>query len=253
MSKKQALFNICFVIGVVGLAIPLVQRAMVIARANGTPTPYTVTLKQTVRDAQGKLLTHETSTINAVRGDGSRSITNSESRSTGTDISRSVHLASGNIVDVGDQFLIRTTWHRPTPNIADWHRDPSRNCSAAMSGKPIRSRKTETVVGEEYLGNIRTVKITHDNNAEWFAIDVGCAMVKASYDFGNGGINEHVLISLTAGEPAQALFSTEGREVGPAEFQNIRRKTLAINCSAACVSEDQGDNDRYLLAMKAQP
>ena len=246
MTKKQNALNACFLFAIVALSIPLIRRMTLIVRANGI-SPYTVTLKLTVHDAQGKQLTPEVITTTAVRSDGSRSITSLQSRATVVDATRYVHMASGGLVTIGDLMKIKTSWNRPTPDITDWYRDPSRNCAVTLSGKRVRTSRLETFSGEEYLGNIRTAKITHDSNAEWFAIQAGCAMVKARYDFGERGINEQNFVSLTVGQPLANLFDTNGlREVGPAEFQNLRRNVLAIPCSVECEAADQKDNERYL-------
>ncbi len=89
--------------------------------------------------------------------------------------------------------------------ITQWHRDPSSNCTLSLAGKPIRTRVVESYSGDEVVGGFRSAKIVHGNNVEWFALDIGCALVQAKYYFGNS-VNTHNLISLIPGEPDRTLF-----------------------------------------------
>lgn len=246
MTTKQIIKNSLFVSTMVVLVGSLLFRLGYTVRARSGPIPYTVKLKSTVLDSEGKLLPADVTMTVAVRSDGSRSVVHSQVRPTGPEVTRNIHFSSGDLITVGDLWDIKTSWRRPRPDITKWHRDPGMKCTVSLAGKPIR-RNMESFDGEEMLGNIRTIKLTNGKNSEWFAVDHGCAMVRARYDFGDS-VNEQVLVSLIPGDPDPALFHAPEtfKEVGPADFNEVRRKKLTLPCNSDCAAGDRTDNQRYL-------
>ena len=246
MKVKKFIMNLCFFGVVVVLVGSLTIKWGFTARANSAPTPYTVKLKQTVRKSDGTLAPIDVTMTVAVRRDGTRSVVHSQQRPGGPEVTRDVHLASGGHITVGDLWDIKTTWVRPRPDISEWYRDPAKACAVSLAGTPIR-RTSETVVGEEMIAGVRTVKITNRNNAEWFALDCGCALVWSRYDFGTS-INEQSLISLTPGDPDATLFHVPDtfKVVGPADYMELKRHRLGLSCNEQCAEGDRSLNKRYL-------
>lgn len=115
-----------------------------------------------------------------------------------------VEYAAGGRVAVGDLWDIKTTWKsRTKPIAANWHRDPRQNCMRSLSGAPFAA--AESFLGEQMVHGNRAAAIQRGNATEWFALDQGCALLRAKHDFGDS-ISEQELIGFTPGEPDATLF-----------------------------------------------
>jgi hypothetical protein len=89
-------------------------------------------------------------------------------------------------------------------------------------------------------------------NEEWFALDVGCAVVYSRTDF-SSSISEQRLISIAAGEPDAALFSVPSsfREVAPSEFSAVVRERFSYPCDSGCLQSESVGDESYRLARAA--
>lgn len=143
----------------------------------------------------GALIAH------AVRSDGSNLV-----QLKGSNTARRINFASGAMVQTDDAAAKKSTTMAEQPlNAAAWHRDPQTSCVDRMDGRPWTSQPVS--VSQETVAGYRTAKIVVKNDTRWLALDYGCALVKSITDLGARGRSETVLVSLTPGEPAAALFA----------------------------------------------
>lgn len=192
----------------------------------GGPIPYIVILHETIfRPDRSSMRSVELT--QAIRSDGSfawRSVyekgddENEVVPQEKIHKERNIRFASGIQVLINELTNTKSTVVNKD-NPARWQRDPNSKCINSFAGTPMVSSPTEVISGEEAVAGYRAVKIKNNNITWWFALDVGCAMVKASYDWGKQGSGEKNLSALIPGEPEAALFDVPAdiREAPPSE------------------------------------
>lgn len=186
-------------------------------------------------DNTGKRVDPKAALTVAVRSDGARSIVHTQNHQAGEEVSRTVHYVSGEQVEAGDLWEIKTTWKaKAKPIIAKWHRSPKNNCLTNLLGERFTSA-TETFVAEETIDGHRAARISRGSATEWYALDAGCAPLKNRHDFGNS-VSEQQLIALIPGEPDPALFYAPAsfKEVSPSGFSKVMMERLQLPCPERC-------------------
>jgi hypothetical protein len=173
--------------------------------------PYTVVLEEFALQRDGSA-DPSLKLIQAIRGDGSRAWETTNTNPANPPSSeRILDFSSGKkmyIFKMPDQQL-KTTTFDPARNLAThWLRDPGSNC--LISGFP-----DEKPDGEEVIAGYRAVKLTSGPTTQWFALDYGCALIKARAEWPDGQMSEKRLIALIPGEPAPSMFDD------PAGFQEV--------------------------------
>jgi hypothetical protein len=154
-SNRRTIFRWAFVLVVISLAAlagRLIQSRIKAREVRpGTPIPYTVTLRETIRGHDGRVTVGPESTW-AIRTDGSRAIRIVEKGS-----QRILNFASGLEVNINELTNTRTSMMKKSllPSTT-WQRDPSSKCINSFAAKPMTST-TETFVSEETAG-YRTAK-----------------------------------------------------------------------------------------------
>lgn len=203
----------------------------------GESIPYTVLLRETVHDPNGSVA-EAVDTLRAVRSDGSVVVRYAHKKGNMTS-ERIVQFATGVKVTVNEQANAKSTTKEERANPASWQRDPKSKCINSFAGVPMTSQ-SEVISGEEMSDGYRTVKITANNITSWFALEYGCAMVKARADWGVQGFSMHNLVALTPGEPDPALFHVpeQAKEMSPSERMKNAVKDGSIRlekCGQRCV------------------
>ncbi len=203
----------------------------------GGPIPYTTTLRETVYSPDGTASVAMDETF-AVRSDGSYVDILKHKKQIGTklvdsDSGRTIHFASGIKVEINDFTGVKSTTVSKV-NLAKFQRDPSSKCINSFDGTP--QIPPQVINGEEVVAGYRAVKITSNNWTWWFALNHGCAMVKARIDWGSQGYSEKNLVELVPGEPAAALFDVPGddKEMAPSERALGRGKDPSSCGSPRC-------------------
>jgi hypothetical protein len=215
-SNKRTIFRWAFVlvvISLVALAGRLIQSRIKAREVRpGTPIPYTVTLRETIRGPDGKVTVGPESTW-AIRTDGSRAIRIVEKSS-----QRILNFASGIEVNINELTNTKSSIMKRDWNPAILQRDPTSKCIRSLAGSPMTSMP-EIFDGEQIVAGYRTAKIVRNGVTEWFALDYGCALVKDRWGFETGETSEKELVALTGGEPNPALFEVPANaaEVPPSE------------------------------------
>jgi hypothetical protein len=187
--------------------LPTLKAALLPAKV----VPYTVVLEEFALQRDGSALP-SFRLIQAIRGDGSRaSETTNTNPADPPSSERILDFSSGKkmyIFKMPDQQL-KTTTFEPGRNLLAWGlRDPGNDC--LVSGFP------EKPDGEEFIEGYRTVKLTSEGYiTQWFALDYGCALIKARAEWPDGQISEKRLVALIPGEPAPSMFDD------PAGFQEV--------------------------------
>jgi hypothetical protein len=159
----------------------------------------------------------------AIRSDGSFVVLSAYEKSDGEPLGmekreRTIRFASGIKVAINELTGTKST-ETYKFNPARWQRDPNSKCFNAFDGTAKVSSPPAVISGEETIAGYRTVKIIRENATWWFALDVGCAMVKERMDWGGQGSSEKNLVTITHGEPEAALFDVSAniREAPPSE------------------------------------
>jgi len=215
-SNRRIIFRGAFALVAISLAVlggRLIQsRSKAREVRLGAPIPYTVTLRETIRGAGGRVTAGPESTW-AIRTDGSRAIRIVEKGS-----QRILNFASGLEVNINELTNTKTSIMKPDWSPAVLQRDPTSKCIRSLAGSAMISM-TEIFDGEETIAGYRTARIVRGGVTEWFALDYGCALVKDRWGFETGEMSEKELVALTGGEPNPALFEVpaNAREVPPSE------------------------------------
>jgi len=234
-------------VGLVALFVSRFLRSQFSAGASSAPTGYTVTLRQLVHGKSGDDVIPNAFTTIAVRRDGSRAMVFDRRHANGSnEQTRNLELSTGGRFTIGDLWNVKTSWKRPAVNTSSWHRDPSRQCTVSLAGTPIRS-SSETAVGMEIVEGYRTMKIASGTgNFEWFALDHGCALLRARYNFSDS-VNEQQLVSFQPGEPDSRFFELAPtlKEVPPSEFMRTAAERTGRACDGGCLLSAENDDRKY--------
>lgn len=210
-------------------------------------TPYTVKIRHAVvNQAKGTRSEPGATMTIAVRSDGSRAIVNTTRYAGGYDVSRVVEHASGGRVELGDMWDIKTSWKsREKPTLAKWYRDPKQNCLLSLAGERFTST-TESFLGETSVSGYRASMIQRGGSTEWFALDTGCALLKARHDFG-GSVNEQELVALIPGDPEPSLFHVPAsfHEVPPSVYLKTLLERLNLPCPERCLKRASERDKHY--------
>lgn len=169
----------------------------------GWPIPYTVRLVESVHAPNSEVNIAQEITY-AIRSDGSF-LQRFAHMKNGSSKERSVRFASGVVVALNELTLTKSTTSDNSINPAQWQRDPGAKCLNTFAGTPATSGP-EILSGEDIVKGYKTVKVTSGAVSTWYALDCGCAVVKAVADWGDKGFSQYDLIELIPGEPAASLF-----------------------------------------------
>lgn len=207
-------------------------------------TPYTVVLKEVVRDVSGE----RTASIvtRAIRSDGSFAVQIEHPGEAKRRTERTVWLAKGTKAMLRDELRTKSTWEKQDLRMTYWQRDSRSRCLTSLAGS--QSPK-ETFLGEEYINGFRAARIAPDEvSVFWYALDFGCALIKHRVDFGAGGVSEMTAFSLTAGPPNSALFEI------PPHYQEVSPSTLVLTAKdlneTTCRDNLKRLDDNYFSARK---
>jgi hypothetical protein len=214
----------------VRLAIPKVwAQSVAVVPNGGTAVPYTVVLTETVTNAAGQRRAAPTQTF-AVRSDGATVL------KLGDGESRHIRFTSGIQVEVSDVLRVKSTTYRVIRE--SWLLDPSENCTKSLTGTvPAIAKGTTTI--EEVAGH-RTVKIVSGSTTRWFALDHACALIRRTNNYMSQGSSQLELVSLTPGEPDDALFQI------PADYQEGAPSAFVAAPSADCDAACRESQKRHL-------
>jgi hypothetical protein len=153
------------------------------------PIPYTTILRETVHSPDGTTTVAADETF-AVRSDGSFAKRLAHKKQIGgklvdSDSERTIYLASGIEIQVNDLANTKST-EASKVNLAKFQRDPSSKCINTFDGNPP-TPTPEVIIGEETVAGYRAVIITSTKASNWkwwYALDCGCAEIKARIDWG---------------------------------------------------------------------
>jgi hypothetical protein len=178
-------------------AILIVQSGrMIIAKARAQSAvivPHTVVLDEVISGKDGHQHLGPRQTW-ALRGDGSTVVLLGKSRI--------IHFSSGVRVVTNDVLRRKSSIRVPT--LLSPVLDPNQQCARTITGQD--AVKNYTVMGEQTVDSFRAVHIITGATNSWHALDLGCARVKQTVDFGGGGASELRLVVLVPGEPEASLF-----------------------------------------------
>jgi hypothetical protein len=213
--RRTTWLRIVFCTAVIALTANLVRLLMgplgSIAHATVvTPVPYTVVLKESVMDKDGKTTGIYVQTY-ALRADGSTMFKTSGpvgQRNEGT--LRLIDLATKLHIEVRDLWDLKSTRTNPE---ARRLRDPNQQCT-------IPGGILENVLGEETIAGLRGIKLGKGERTSWFALEHGCAPLGERWVWKDGAVTEKVLVSLTPGEPELLAFYVPDsfKEVPPSQI-----------------------------------
>lgn len=187
----------------------------------GPIVPYTVILKERIRSEPGTLVPSAAYTF-AVRSDGSF-VRLSELYSQQRSVSeRSINLVGGDKIIIDELRELKSSTHDPNGNDPDLVlRDAKANCLRPRAGDLKRGFR---FVGYEDVQTLRTARFDRGDLKQWFALDVGCALVRQIIgpETHPSGIQE--LAKMTPGEPDPGLFAVPQifREVTISELYRMK-------------------------------
>lgn len=238
-KRSHKILTYTFALLLAGLAVDtLVQLYPLLstqAMYNSPPgaSPYTLVLRETSHQPDGSSVVTQESTW-AVRGDGSlaRRFTQLGAR---LGAQRDLQFANGEEVVINELTSIKSSTSVAGVNPALWQRDYRSNCVNSLAGTPFSST-SEKLVGEEMVDGYRTAKVVSRNKTAWYALEHGCALVRDRAEWGNNGVSEHRLVSLTPGEPDASLFHVpaEAKEAPPSVRLLSSEKDAGSRCDANC-------------------
>ena len=167
--------------------------------------PHTVVLKETLSRGQSKPEKPGSEYVRAVRADGSfvtfiRRLGDSKTAV----LQRRITFADGQVVAADDVASTSTRWAAPPGQDITSQRDPASGCQRTRSGRI--GAKNQVVHGDEVIGGYRATKITIGDNTLWYALDIGCAVIRAKWDRGATS-NSKELASVVFGEPDISFFT----------------------------------------------
>lgn len=170
---------------------------------SAAPTPYTVILRESAVDANGKNELVHRYTF-ATRADGGSVFMLEGPLGSGAGrATRNIQLPSGVEVKVNDQLKRKSTLRIGVVR----RRMPADRC--VITGSEEQFGGFEDVAGQ------RAAKVTRGSRESWYAIDSGCALVRERMAWKEGGVSEKTLVSLTPGEPDARLFEVDAYEEVP--------------------------------------
>lgn len=190
-----------------------------------SPFPYTAMYVEQAFDNTGTLKVTNLYS-EAVRSDGSKMFRRSGPLGAETHAYREIEFANGDYMQIDEIRGRKVTFpqfHASAPPL----RDPESSCVLPKLNLPAGYKQVnEVVVGEDKVGEYRTVQIKMDQTTTWYALDQGCAKVKVRYEFGSA-VTEQNLVSLIPGEPDGTLFRA------PESFLEVPPSQLA-----SCINAD---------------
>jgi hypothetical protein len=199
-----------------------------------TTGSYTVTLQEvlTTRSGASSVVSLE---VQAQRPDGATVLQLGPEGETG----RHIRIPPGLLIEANDRDKRMSTFHVSSERVTGYVRDPEQHCR----------RDGDEFQGEEMIGGYRSAKIvsTSSGSTRWYALDHACAMVRAVMEHPSGSKSEKVLVSLTPGPPADALFQTDGYVEGPPSALNPAVTTCDTSCEQF---RKRRDADYYRLRPK---
>lgn len=188
--------------------------------------PYHVMLRETLHHKDGKS-TRGIDATYAVRSD--EAVVNmAEDLNTKMPVTwRKVFFPSGLTIVINDVYEMKSSTLNEATRTFSGKRDPKSNCmlSDIPVAKGQKLNGKEEIIGNEKINGYHTVMIKNQNITCWYALDLGCAMLKSLADFGDRGISEENAIMISQGEPAENLFKVSARyaEVAPSVFYGIAK------------------------------
>ncbi|MDX2033874.1 MAG: hypothetical protein SF339_24590 [Blastocatellia bacterium] len=246
--KWQKMARLIFAFAVIGIAAHTGYLTYSIFTAKemrvGGPIPYTVILQEASHRSDGAVSIAQESTW-AVRSDGSM-VRWIRHKSSAQSSERTIQFASGDEVAINELTNIKSSTVEKNVNSALWQRDPGSKCINSFAGTPMSSLP-EIIRGEESVDGYRTVKVTSNNVAMWYALDYGCAKVKARADWDSRSFSEHTLLALIPGEPDPALFHVpeNAKEAPPSERLQSSHNESDRPCGQKCLELLQKFDARY--------
>ena len=179
--------------------------------------PYTVVLDQRLIMPDGTTVPALTITW-AIRSDGSR-VNKIVGNTPPALVERIIDYANGREVYAFDLTRQRATRNDSSLVASRWLRVKEQNCQLLTS---------EAVAGTEIVGAYKAVKLSQPKHDSWYAPDFGCALVRDRMDWGDKGVNETDLVSLTMGEPSPDLFAepTDYAQASQMDIFNARKAQL---------------------------
>jgi hypothetical protein len=104
----------------------------------------------------------------------------------------------------------------------------------------------EVYNGTEIQHGLRTAKIADGPTTHWYALDYGCALVRARMEWENGSVSEKNLLALVKGEPDAALFHVPQvyQEVPPSKWHFVKGDIPASDQALMRKLDEQYHKDR---------
>ncbi len=177
--------------------------------------PYTAVLQEFHLQPDGTAVPSVMYTY-AMRGDGSRAdevTSNNPANPASTE--RILDFSSGKKMYIFYPQQLKSTMFDPAKfRAAYWLRDSGSNC--LLPGLT----PAENPAGEDVVNGYRAVKLVSGSTTQWFALDYGCALIKARAEWADGQISEKRLVALIPGEPSPSLFEDPAgiHEVPPSRW-----------------------------------
>lgn len=119
-----------------------------------------------------------------------------------------------------NDFLRRVQVKKMKVPLAATLRDPKSDCMNNHLGRRISPNESRQ--GVEVIANHRTVQINSRGLSQWFATDLGCAMLQQKMQTAKTETSEQLAIFVLSGEPDDLLFKV------PSDYVESTTKDLNI-------------------------